>query len=554
MSNVNRQRSFLGFVVAGAIALLVIVIFGFYWFFVKSPVNLTASNSQPGAAIFVSKLAPVMVSLLTNPDRLQALEREGELSKLKTSLLAKSGIDYKQDIQPWLGNEITLAVTTLDIDRDSENGKQPGYLMALATNKLEKSREFVDLLFSKRVLAGANLAVEQYEGAKLLYDNSQPQQDSLAGAVVDGFVLFANDPKVLRDAINNVQAPDLNLTSSPQYQKATQKLPKGSVAAAFLSLPTVAKWQGLELPEPNYDSEIISLLLNPKGVLAETSFLASSAIVPPSPLLSKPVEALKYIPTSAGLAISGSNLSDLSKSNLAQLWTQVKTAISSSSGTDVISRLVQPLADIQKSKGINLQQDIFSWVEGEYAVALLPREDKITPDWLFVVEKLESVPEGISRLDAIASSNGLSTSSLNLDKQKIFAWTELIPTKQSDTKDRLSYSIKAKVQGVHTTLGNYEIFASNLETLNEVITVKENSLNNNRSFRNSIAAIPQPNQGYLYLDWTKSQPLLERQLPILKLVEVVGKPFFNNLRSLTVSSYGSEPESIKGGLFFQFHQ
>ncbi|MFN6567206.1 DUF3352 domain-containing protein [Dendronalium sp. ChiSLP03b] len=554
MSNVNRQRSFLGFVVAGAIALLVIVIFGFYWFFVKSPVNLTASNSQSGAAIFVSKLAPVMVSLLTNPDRLQALEREGELSKLKTSLLAKSGIDYKQDIQPWLGNEITLAVTTLDIDRDSENGKQPGYLMALATDKPEKSREFVDLLFSKRVLAGANLSVEQYEGAKLLYDNSQPQQDSLAGAVVDGFVLFANDPKVLRDAINNVQAPDLNLTSSPQYQKATQKLPKGSVAEAFLNLPTVAKWQGLELPEPNYDSEIISLLLNPKGVLAETSFLASSAIVPPSPLLSKPVEALKYIPASAGLAISGANLSDLSNSNLAQLWTQVKTAISSSSRTDVISRLVQPLADIQKSKGINLQQDIFSWVEGEYAVALLPREDKITPDWLFVVEKLESVPEGISRLDAIASSNGLSTSSLNLDKQKIFAWTELIPTKQSDTKDRLSYSIEAKVQGVHTTLGNYEIFASNLETLNEVITVKENSLNNNRSFRNSIAAIPQPNQGYLYLDWTKSQPLLERQLPILKLVEVVGKPFFNNLRSLTVSSYGSEPESIKGGLFFQFHQ
>lgn len=554
MSNVNRQRSFLGFVVAGAIALLVIVIFGFYWFFVKSPVNLTASSSQPGATIFVSKLAPVMVSLLTNPDSLQALEREGELSKLKTSFLAKSGIDYKQDIQPWLGNEITLAVTTLDLDRDSENGKQPGYLMALATNKPEKSREFVELLFSKRVLAGANLTVEQYEGAKLLYDNSRSQQDSLAGAVVDGFVLFANDPKVLRDAINNVQAPDLNLNSFSQYQKAAQKLPKGSVALAFLNLPTVAQWQGLELSQPNYNSEIISLSLNPKGVLAETSFLTSSAIVPPSTLLSKPVEALKYIPVSAGLAISGTNLNDLSNSNLAQLWTQVKTAISGS-GTDVISRLVQPLADIQKSKGINLQQDIFSWVKGEYAIALLPREDKITPDWLFAVEKLEDVAEGISRLDAIASANGLSTNSLNLDKQQIFAWTELKPTvKQSDAKDRSLYSIEAKVQGVHTTLGNYEIFASNLETLNEVITVKENSLNNNRSFQNSIAAIPQPNQGYLYLDWKKSQPLLERQLPVLKLLEVVGKPFFNNLRSLTISSYGSEPESIKNGLFFQFHQ
>ncbi|MHC5719244.1 MAG: DUF3352 domain-containing protein, partial [Nostoc sp.] len=219
-------------------------------------------------------------SLLANPDRLQALEREEELSKLKTSLFAKSGIDYKQDIQPWLGDEITLAITTLDIDRDAENGQQLGYLLALATKQPQKSREFVELLFSKRALGGANLAVEQYKGVKLIYDNSQPEQDLLAGAVVgEGFVLFANDPKVLRDAINNVQAPDLNLTSSPEYQKATKELLKGGLAVAFLNLPIVAKWQGLELPEELYNSQIISLALNPKGLLAETTFLTSSEIV-----------------------------------------------------------------------------------------------------------------------------------------------------------------------------------------------------------------------------------------------------------------------------------
>jgi hypothetical protein len=201
---VNSQRSFIGFIVAGAIALL-IAIAGFYWFFAKSPANLIASTSQPGAAIFVSKLSPAMVSLLANPDRLQALDREEELSKLKTSLFAKSGIDYKEDVQPWLGNEITLAIATLDIDRDPENGQQPGYLLALATKQPEKSREFVELLFSKRALSGATLAVEEYKGIKLISDNSQPEKDSLSGAVVgEGFVLFANNPKVLKDAINNV--------------------------------------------------------------------------------------------------------------------------------------------------------------------------------------------------------------------------------------------------------------------------------------------------------------------------------------------------------------
>jgi len=55
-----------------------------------------------------------------------------ELNQLKTNLLANTGLDYQRDIQPWLGDEITLAVTTIDIG-DEQNGRQPGYLMALAT-------------------------------------------------------------------------------------------------------------------------------------------------------------------------------------------------------------------------------------------------------------------------------------------------------------------------------------------------------------------------------------------------------------------------------------
>ncbi|MEH1781904.1 MAG: DUF3352 domain-containing protein [Nostoc sp.] len=550
----NRQRSFIGFIVVGAIALLVIAIASFYWFFAKSPANLIASTGQPGAAIFVSKLSPAMVSLLANPDRLQALDREEELSKLKTSLFAKSGIDYKQDIQPWLGNEITLAIATLDIDRDLENGQQPGYLLALATKQPEKSREFVELFFSKRALAGANLAVEQYKGVKLISDNSQPEQDSLAGAVVgEGFVLFANDPKVLRDAINNVQAPDLNLTSSPEYQKATKELPKGGLAVAFLNLPIVAKWQGLELPEQLYNSQIISLALNPKGLLAETTFLTSSEIVPPSAPLSKPVGALQYIPASAGLAISGSNLSNLGDSDLTKLWRQA-TATIYGSGEDVVSRLAKPLADVQKRWSINLPEDIFSWVQGEYAIALLPEKQQTTPHWIFVVEKSESVEKGVTHLDAIASSNGLSISPLTIDQQKISAWTELTTaTKKSDVKEGESFSIETKVRGLHTSLGNYEIFTSDLETMDKILTIKNNSIIDNPNFKDSIAAIPLPNQGYIYLDWTKSQNLLERQVPILKLAEVLGKPFFNNLRSLTVSSYGTDTRSLKGGVFFQLN-
>ncbi len=559
--------------------LLLIGITGCNGFYAKTPLT-RASTEQSDAAMFVSKQAPVMVSMLVNPERLQAFERDGELSKLKTNLLANTGIDYQEDIKPWLGNEITLAVTSLDIDRDFENGQQPGYLMALATTQPEKSGEFVEVLFSKRALAGASLATEQYKGVKLIYDNQIPptqatplnalnprtevaqiekekvkNQNPLAGAVVGkSFVLFANDPKVLREAINNVQAAELNLTSSSKYQQAIKQLPKEALAVAFLNLPTVAKWQGLKPEAQIYDNQIISLVSNSKGLLAETVLLAKEKTSPPSAQLSKPVGALEYIPAAASLAVAGANLNGLGDSDLAQLWQQVTAALSASP-EDVISRLLPPLADVQKQWGINWRDDIFKWVQGEYAIGLLPRKEQTTPDWIFVAQKSDATPAGISHLDELASSKGLSLNSFTVDEQKISAWTQLSAAvnKSNEAKERESFAIQAKVLGARADLGNYEIFASSVEAIDQALTAKNNSLINSRNFQDSIAAIPQPNQGYVYLDWTKSQEILERQLPILKFVEVLGKPFFKDLRSLIVSSYGSDTGLLKGGVFFQFN-
>jgi hypothetical protein len=555
--DVNNQRSFFGFLIAGVITLILIGAASFYWLFGKNNVSIVTTSSQPSAAIFVSKLAPVMVSLLVNPDKLQVLETQGELTEIKNNLLAKTRVDYQQDIKPWLGNEITLAVTSKDLDRDPANGLQPGYLMALSTKKPEKSREFVDLFFSKRALSGANLKVEQYQGVKLIYDRlvankaaKTTSQNTLAGAVVDNFVLFANDTKVLREAINNVQAPDLNLTSYSQYQKAVEQLPKNAAAVAFLNLPLVAQWQGLEMAASTYESEIVSLVLNSQGLLAETTFLSNREVASPVQLLSQPVAALRYIPASASLAVTGKNLSNLGDTNLAKFWRQAITTVYGA-GEDGIQRFAQPVVEAEKRWGINLGEDILSWVTGEYALAVLSPDNSSSPNWLFVVEKSPELEQGILRLDKLAQAHNLNVSVLPVNEQKVFAWTELTTSSQ----DKAGISVNAKVKGVHTSLDNYEIFASDLETMNQVLTAPgKSSLVDNSDFNKSIAALPQPNQGYIYIDWDRSQGLLENQLPVLKFVEVLGKPLFNNLRSLTVSSYGNDSGILKGGIFFQLNR
>lgn len=570
-----KQRSVFGLIAIGAVALILIGCAVFYWLLPRNTTNLVAATngtmSEPSAAIFIPKQAPVMVSMLMNPERLPALSSNGVVSLLQNTVFTNSGINYQKDIQPWLGEEITLAVTTPDIDRDDENGLQPGYLMALATAQPEKSEEFVDLLFSQRALADNQLVVEEYEGVKLFYDHPELTEEQnqpkpvknlppLASALVgDSFVLFANDPQVLRNAVNNVQAPDVNLLTSDQYQKAIQELPKEPVlATAFINFPTVAQWQGSQLVDPVFNSQMISLKFSNKGLLAENIILAASNELPVSTPLATPTAALQWIPDTAGLVLTGKDLSNLDNTAMAQFWMQLTNTISGSH-EDKISQWVEPLAYMQKSGQIDLSEDILSWVKGEYALGLLPNKGKKAPDWILVVDKGDG-EAGISRLDGIAAESGLSINSFSLDQQQILAWTQIqAAANPQNTQEDKSFNVEAQIRGLHTTLGDYEIFASSIAAMDKILATQKKNFTQNPYFQNGLKVMSSSNQGYAYFDWSTGEAMLKQKLPIIQLFSVLSKPIVSKFISpqnfervsLIFSSDNSNPEFLKASLFVQ---
>ncbi|MGL4617974.1 MAG: DUF3352 domain-containing protein, partial [Chroococcidiopsis sp.] len=135
--------------------------------------------------------------------------------------------------------------------------------------------------------------------------------------------------------------------------------------------------------------------------------------------------------------------------------------------------------------------------------------------------------------------------------QKIYAWTQVntVPSSPSELGDRSLLTLKAKVQGVYTTIDKYEIFTSSVAAMDAALNAaKTSSLLKSSQFQSAIKAIPQPNQGYLYLDLPKSRAILERQLPLVKLLEVAAKPFFDKTQSITVSSYGDRTDVLQGSI------
>ncbi|MBD2743956.1 DUF3352 domain-containing protein [Coleofasciculus sp. FACHB-1120] len=587
-----KRRSFFYVLAAGVLVLLLIGAGGFYWLRANSPLALLGGGevTNPTATIFVPKQAPVMVSLLVNPDRLEGLRQavalpanrkrsRAELNQFKQSLLANTDLDYRRDIQPWLGDEITLALTSLDFDRTRDNGEQRGLLLAVTTKNPQRSREFVDLFWQKQANVETDLVFETYKGVKLIYKNQdslvKPQdavnkgfynrdrsalqkdainrasaQNSVATAVVgDRFVLFANNPRVLKEAINNVQAPNLSLSDSTSYQRAIDTISQPKIGLTYVNLPALAMFLGnnsqMEI-DPTYESLAIAISPKTQGLLAETALLAATGqeIPPATPTLSQPVGALQYLPEKIAIAASGSNLE--------QLWTQLTSGLDSD---DSLAQLInQPIANLQARWGIDLKQDIFSWVQGEYALGMLPRPDRKDSDWIFVAEKSETTKAeaAIDRLDASAKQQGLSVSSFTLENQPISAWTKLTTTaekNQGDDQDPVK--LEAQVKGVHASVGKYEIFTTSIEAMNQAIKAPDNSLVKSDRFQANITSLPQPNNGYLYLDWASSQAFLERQLPIVKVVELVAKPLFNELNSLAFSSYGSDDGVRRSKVFLR---
>jgi hypothetical protein len=550
-----KFRSFIVSLILGCVILVSLAGVSISSIVKNSPLSFKGGGVDitPSATIFIPQQAPLMVSLLTNPDRLEAFTQLGnsltkrnqtqeDFTQLKNSLLAKTGLNYDQQIKPWLGEEITFSITSLDLDRDFENGSQPGYLLAVTTKNPDLAKRFLQASYTKKALSTTSeLEFENYKGVNLINQNSlnNPENKGLmARAVVGNFVLFANTIDVLKNAINNVQAQDLNLKNSPTYQSALETIKNPRIGIAVLNLPAISAWIAQQpLPEtPDIEQILtVSLGIKPQGLVAQTALIGISGDPLQPPALNAPVTALALIPADTVLAAAGVDLN--------HLWEQIETGLDHDSPLQQLFN--QAIANLEKPLGINLPQEIFAWVKGEYALATVANKNNL--DWIFVAQKTSDFDEqkAIDHLDELAQNQGYSVGNLPLFNSTMKAWTKL----ETKGKNKRLVSLDAQVKGVHTTVDNYEIFSNSIELLSKAVAQQENSLLNSAKFQDAIAALPLVNDGYFYIDWQNSSTVFEK-VPLLKIIRLTLSPLFKNLESLTISNEGRENNVQRANIFF----
>ncbi len=532
-----KLRSLTIAIVVGIFALLIVGTNAYGWVSVHRSMLLLNRDrpAPPATAVFVPKKSPVAISLLANIDELANLSRlvtpasqhqqaSQAINKWKQQLGDRLHLDYQREIAPWLGEEITVAITDLDYDDLPQNGSQTGYLAVLSSRNPQVSSQKIQDWWDKQVESN-RLTFESYQGVKIAYN----RRDKLASAiVVDKYIIFANHPKVLREAINNLQTPNLNILSNPDYQQVLAANNHHKVGVGYARFPELKHWLGKEAGD-KYPVAGINVGVDRQGLIADISLYPIAfdknsidpELIPTQPKL---VNTLKYLPRQSKIAIAGTDLANWQQ-QLITLLPELKPQI---------PFLDNNLARIDQQIGIDLAQDIFSWTTGEYALAVIPNPNQNITDWAFIAERTQPdrVDASIAHFDELAGLAGYNVGLLPWQDKQVIGWTKLATDTTANTARLI-----AQVSGVHTTIAKYTILASSLEAIDMTFkAIDKQSILESDRYRAGANLLTATESGYLYGNWRTISRLLPKQFREQPVVKLVSDGILSGLPNISISS------------------
>jgi hypothetical protein len=534
-----KRQSIIIAIIVGIISLLIVGTNAYGWVSVHRSIRLLDRNQPqpPASAIFIPKNAPAAISLLVNVDELvnlsslatptakQSTARQA-IKKWQQQLGDRLHLDYRQQIAPWLGEEIAVAITDLDFDRSPQNGSQPGYLAILSSRNPEASSRIVQAWWDEQI-AENRLKIETYQGMKLA-DN---RRDKIASAIVsDRYILVANHPKVLRDAIDRLQPPRLSLLDNPDYQQVVAANSHHKIGIGYARLPDLKHWLGKEAGE-KYPVAGINIGVDRQGLIADLSLYPSTpapTTVEPTAIPAQPklVNTLKYLPHQSDMAIAGTDLAHWQQ-QLATILPEIKSL------TPTLDRTITAIG---KQLSINLTENIFSWTTGEYALAAIPKPTQTSTDWMFIAERTqpERVDEAIGYFDQLASLAGYNVGLLPWQEKQVIGWTKLVTDTSANTARLI-----AEVAGVHTNIGDkYTIFASSVEAMDATLkAVDRQSILDSDRYKHGANLLTATETGYLYGKGPTIKQLLPTQLQVQPLVKSFSDGIFAGLPNISLSRY-----------------
>jgi uncharacterized protein DUF3352 len=148
-----------------------------------------------------------------------------QLTKSLDSKSSSSQLTFSKDVEPWLGNDAGIGVTSVDAAKGSAH-----FLAFIASSDDGKA---------KAAVSQDSTSDGSYHGYDLFTAKDATSPAEIA--VGDGAVLVADDQQALRDAIDTRDGQGDDLASDGAFSSAMSKLPKDSLVRGYVNTRKVAE-------------------------------------------------------------------------------------------------------------------------------------------------------------------------------------------------------------------------------------------------------------------------------------------------------------------------
>jgi hypothetical protein len=492
----------------------------------------TDSSSPLGNAKLVPKTALMATYIDTNPESWHELHQFGtpEAQKLVTKglqdfnqqILNDSNISYEADIKPWVGG-VMIAVLPPDEKKTPPvnlgSPSAPNILLVVGIKDKIAALKFANKL---KVAQKITAKESDYKGEKIIETKGQGQPKYTTVLNNDHLLLTVNRQTVEK-AIDTYKGEPSFATKEGAYDILSQGVDvKNSLAQIYVpdyaNMVQKLNSQSKQLP-PQSLAQIKQVKSLVAGMGVDDAGLRLKATVNLDPQLNK----FEYQTTSAKIVgqFPSETFALASGQGISKSW---QTFVQQSQDYPELNQGIQQARRQLKTAQIDLDKDIFGWMNGEFGLGAVKSNQGLLANVGFggalVLDTSDrkTAEATLTKLDNLAKQQSFNIAQKNIGGKNITEWQ--IP-----------------LQGAlvsHGWLDNDTVFLAIGGPIAETLANRQSTaLDQTDTFKTVIGSLQKPNGGYFYLDMDKttaiikhlsaqSQPLTPDTTAILTSIRGVG--------------------------------
>ena len=326
-------------------------------------------NLRPGAGQLM-KARDILDLFKDNP------KFEEKLDELYGDIEEETGINVEEDLFPWLGPEIAIAIPTLEgID------ETPEFVAFIGATDTAAAESFLRKLIA---FAEESNGIEYEDGVTRGYLTFvvDPSDDVNAHiALTDDYIVLATGAEALESALDRMDSGQdqdrPSLFDNPGFQEAREAAESPRFGIMYVDIAGIIDQLGEDIDQlgGSFDEEIVDSLRDfsdqlPDFIVASSSFIDKGIRVSTS--FDYPTQDQLFVPASTNSVGSAGRAPEdtvalLSFVGVQDAWERFRDEVTDLPGLDLDEALDEIEADID----IDIEEDILSWMTGELAFAML---------------------------------------------------------------------------------------------------------------------------------------------------------------------------------------